>query len=646
MENEIETDSSFAHPARDKTMAPGVPGLLPRFVRTGLVAGVLFVSAVAGAQNAGEPARATRDAAAAEVTAAEAGGQSIETGHVRFSVSRDGRWTSFTPAWTGGVSLFSSGGFVFFASRPGDSADGRVVEPVRSAGGGPGVVEDASAIEKCSEGTAGGLRAPAPAPDDDRDGRVDEDWLDGADNDGDGKIDEDFAAIGDQMIAVSYRTRGGAGDSSDGPRLAFQHEAYAWSLPHIDGTVMVSLRVWNVGTEPLEDIRIGAFFQKDGPFTLAAERVSPPKSAATPNTSQLLSCQDAAGTTIGLVAFPVLEGEGAWTGGHSSAEDAWDEALAVELSATPTPASVADGGGPAPTNTRVEDSATVYALSPMLGSLAPGDGVRVDLALVAVGRSQDVAAAAAIAYETFLGDGTNRYLPPPVSMTPRVIWGTYRHADAIESGAAGIVIGIEPLGDEPVTVGDVSYFSGLASGAVARQELQPGVEQLVIRSGAIEELALKGKRINLKGRLDNGEFFELILRPEEGAGGVSGSRNGAGPEAELYWKTEGRLSQDLLNSSPNPFRDVTTISYEVPSMIEMEDGTLIQSTESLDTSVKVYNVVGRLVSVLAEDLLGPGVHMTDWRAVDDNGNPVASGVYYVKLQVGKRYITKRLILLK
>ena len=52
------------------------------------------------------------------------------------------------------------------------------------------------------------------------------------------------------------------------------------------------------------------------------------------------------------------------------------------------------------------------------------------------------------------------------------------------------------------------------------------------------------------------------------------------------------------------------------------------------------------MSVLVEEILGPGVHTTDWRAVDDSGNPVASGVYYVKLQVGKKYITKRMILLK
>ena len=111
----------------------------------------------------------------------------------------------------------------------------------------------------------------------------------------------------------------------------------------------------------------------------------------------------------------------------------------------------------------------------MIESLAPGEAIRVDLALVAAARGQDIEAAAATAYETFIGDGTNRFLPPPVSITPRVIWGSYRPVDP----GPGVLMEIEPLGDDPVTPDDISYFSGLGSGAVVRQEVQPGVEQLV-----------------------------------------------------------------------------------------------------------------------------------------------------------------------
>ncbi|MDD4858490.1 MAG: hypothetical protein PHD74_10375, partial [Candidatus Krumholzibacteria bacterium] len=49
-------------------------------------------------------------------------------------------------------------------------------------------------IYKSFEGALGGARYPT-APDDDRDGQVDEDWLNGKDDDLDGKIDEDYAAV-------------------------------------------------------------------------------------------------------------------------------------------------------------------------------------------------------------------------------------------------------------------------------------------------------------------------------------------------------------------------------------------------------------------------------------------------------------------
>ncbi|MCB1184444.1 hypothetical protein KDM41_13530, partial [bacterium] len=54
-----------------------------------------------------------------------------------------------------------------------------------------------------AEGAPGGQRGFSVRRDDDQDGRVDEDRLDGRDNDGDGLIDEDFAAMGDAMAVVS-----------------------------------------------------------------------------------------------------------------------------------------------------------------------------------------------------------------------------------------------------------------------------------------------------------------------------------------------------------------------------------------------------------------------------------------------------------
>src|SRR3989442_11960819 len=61
-------------------------------------------------------------------------------------------------------------------------------------------------VRETYEGAPGGNRIISASlnPDDDGDGRIDEDFLNGEDDDGDGLCDEDFAAIGQQMFASEY----------------------------------------------------------------------------------------------------------------------------------------------------------------------------------------------------------------------------------------------------------------------------------------------------------------------------------------------------------------------------------------------------------------------------------------------------------
>src|SRR5262245_11805390 len=93
-------------------------------------------------------------------------------------------------------------------------------------------------IYETREGALGGARAPAPNADDDRDGKVDEDWLDGRDNDHDGRIDEDFAAVSNQEFFCEY------GDTDPTIRriapehvpleLWVQQASLCWEAPLVD----------------------------------------------------------------------------------------------------------------------------------------------------------------------------------------------------------------------------------------------------------------------------------------------------------------------------------------------------------------------------------------------------------------------------
>ena len=78
---------------------------------------------------------------------------------------------------------------------------------------------------------------------------------------------------------------------------------------------------------------------------------------------------------------------------------------------------------------------------------------------------------------------------------------------------------------------------------------------------------------------------------------------------------------------PNPFNPTTNISLEL--------------TTSADISVKVYNLMGQLVDVIAEGSYSPSTYNWTW-----NAENLASGVYLVKTQVGSDVSTQKVMLLK
>ena len=159
------------------------------------------------------------------------------------------------------------------------------------------------------------------------------------------------------------------------------------------------------------------------------------------------------------------------------------------------------------------------------------------------------------------------------------------------------------------------------------------------------EIVLTGTQVTteLQGRLKNGDLLDVALSPADPAEPDAAVE---GVSEEQYWSRPGRLDEELLSGSPNPFRDATTIYYEVPSSLADENGGVLNFANPVETSVKIYNVAGRLVSILVDTILSPGQYNEQWSAMDDNGRPVASGVYYIKLQIGQKHVTKRLIQLK
>ena len=89
---------------------------------------------------------------------------------------------------------------------------------------------------------------------------------------------------------------------------------------------------------------------------------------------------------------------------------------------------------------------------------------------------------------------------------------------------------------------------------------------------------------------------------------------------------------ELAQNYPNPFNPSTTIRYAVPSQARIR--------------LRVFDVIGREVASLVDALQAPGKYIVDWRGTDNAGAPLASGVYFYRLETGAQQLTKRMILLK
>jgi hypothetical protein len=88
----------------------------------------------------------------------------------------------------------------------------------------------------------------------------------------------------------------------------------------------------------------------------------------------------------------------------------------------------------------------------------------------------------------------------------------------------------------------------------------------------------------------------------------------------------------LYQNRPNPFNPSTRISYSIDRDARVR--------------LAVYDVGGRLVRTLADEPMPAGTHVADWDGRDDEGRAVASGVYFYRLQAGKRTLTRKALLIK
>nr|MBC8426998.1 T9SS type A sorting domain-containing protein [bacterium] len=102
--------------------------------------------------------------------------------------------------------------------------------------------------------------------------------------------------------------------------------------------------------------------------------------------------------------------------------------------------------------------------------------------------------------------------------------------------------------------------------------------------------------------------------------------NGVAPEAPP------QTSLQLERSYPNPFSPPTTIRYSLPAESRVRIG--------------VYDIAGREVAVIRNDVQVEGPHEERWDGADSSGLPVSAGMYFVRLDAGDETRTSKMMLVK
>jgi hypothetical protein len=92
------------------------------------------------------------------------------------------------------------------------------------------------------------------------------------------------------------------------------------------------------------------------------------------------------------------------------------------------------------------------------------------------------------------------------------------------------------------------------------------------------------------------------------------------------------LTFRIIGSYPNPFNPSATIEFSIP-------------TDQI-VAVRIYDLLGREVSVLFNDFLESGVHKIKWDGKDNSGNTVSSGIYLYNIRASEKTLSGKMILQK
>jgi|WetSurMetagenome_2_1015567.scaffolds.fasta_scaffold36411_1 hypothetical protein len=89
---------------------------------------------------------------------------------------------------------------------------------------------------------------------------------------------------------------------------------------------------------------------------------------------------------------------------------------------------------------------------------------------------------------------------------------------------------------------------------------------------------------------------------------------------------------ELSNAYPNPFNPETNVKFSIP--------------QTSNVKLIVYNLLGQEVKTLLNKEMQPGSFSASWNGLDNSGNQVSSGIYFLTLESQSFKATTKMMLMK
>ena len=88
----------------------------------------------------------------------------------------------------------------------------------------------------------------------------------------------------------------------------------------------------------------------------------------------------------------------------------------------------------------------------------------------------------------------------------------------------------------------------------------------------------------------------------------------------------------LAQNRPNPFNPDTDIDFSAARAGRVQ--------------LTIYDVQGRRVRALVDEVMERGDHHVHWDGTDDHGHAVATGIYFCRMRAGDFRATRKMVMLK